>query len=51
MSPQPTKIPIYEVVANARELGVTTETQPVIYLPGFGLHAVLLVRTISIRKV
>ena len=45
MSPQPTKIPIYGVVANARELGVTTETQPVIYLPGFGLHAVLLVRT------
>jgi predicted permease len=45
MSPQPTKIPIYGVVANARELGVATETQPVIYLPGFGLHAVLLVRT------
>jgi predicted permease len=45
MSPQPQKIPIYGVVANARELGVTTEAQPVIYLPGFGLHAVLLVRT------
>jgi predicted permease len=45
MSPQPTKIPIYGVVSNARELGVTTEAQPEIYLPGFGVHAVLLVRT------
>jgi predicted permease len=45
LDPKPQKIPIYGVVSNARELGVATEAQPVIYLPGFGTHAVLLVRT------
>jgi predicted permease len=41
----PEKIPVIGVVANARDLGVDTEPQPEIYLPGFGLHAVLLVRS------
>jgi predicted permease len=45
MSPQPSSIPVVGVVANARDLGVETEPQPEIYLPGYGLHAVLLVRT------
>jgi predicted permease len=45
MTPHPTKIPVIGVVASARDLGVETEPQPEIYLPGFGLHEVLLVRT------
>jgi ABC-type antimicrobial peptide transport system permease subunit len=32
-------------VSNARDLGIDTEPEPEIYLPGFGLHAVLLVRS------
>jgi predicted permease len=45
LSPQPQKIPVIGVVANAHDLGVDTEAEPEIYLPGFGVHAVLLVRT------
>jgi predicted lysophospholipase L1 biosynthesis ABC-type transport system permease subunit len=45
MSPQPSSIPVIGVVANAHDLGVETEPQPEIYLPGYGLHAVLLVHT------
>ncbi|MGC1295196.1 MAG: ABC transporter permease [Alloacidobacterium sp.] len=45
MSSQPSSIPVIGVVANAHDLGVETEPQPEIYLPGYGLHAVLLVRT------
>ena len=45
MSPTPSKIPIVGVVANARDLGIDTEPESEIYLPGFGLHAVLLVRS------
>jgi predicted permease len=45
LSPHPQKIPVIGVVANAHDLGVETEPQPEIYLPGFGLHEVLLVRT------
>jgi predicted permease len=45
LSPQPQKIPVIGMVANAHDLGVDTEAQPEIYLPGFGVHAVLLVRT------
>jgi ABC-type antimicrobial peptide transport system permease subunit len=47
LSPQPQRIPVVGVVANAHDLGVDTEAQPELYLPGFGLHAVLLVRTIA----
>jgi predicted permease len=45
LSPQPEKVPVIGVVASAHDLGVDTESQPEIYMPGFGLHAVLLVRT------
>ncbi len=45
MSPQPVKIPVVGVVANARDLGVDTEAMPEMYLPGFGVHEVLLVRS------
>ena len=45
MSPIPSKIPVVGVVSNARDLGIGTEPEPEIYLPGFGLHAVLLVRS------
>ena len=45
MSPSPSRIPVVGVVANARDLGIDTEPEPEIYLPGFGLHAVLLVRS------
>jgi predicted permease len=45
LSAHPNKIPVIGVVANAHDLGVDTEAQPEIYLPGFGLHEVLLVRS------
>ena len=45
MSSQPSNIPVIGVVANAHDVGVEAEAQPEIYLPGYGLHAVLLVRT------
>jgi predicted permease len=45
MSPTPTKIPVVGVVSNARDLGIDTDPEPEIYLPRFGLHAVLLVRS------
>jgi ABC-type antimicrobial peptide transport system permease subunit len=47
LSPHPEKIPVIGIVSDARDLGVESEAQPEIYLPGFGLHAVLLVRTFS----
>jgi len=47
MSTTPTKIPVIGIVANSHDLGVDTQPQPEIYLPGFGLHDVLLVRTAS----
>jgi predicted permease len=45
LSPHPEKVPVIGVVANARDLGVETEAEPVLYFPGFGVHAVLLIRT------
>jgi predicted permease len=45
MSPTPSKIPVIGVVANARDLGIDSDPEPEIYLPGFGLHAILLVRS------
>jgi predicted permease len=45
LSPHPSKIPIIGVVANARDLGIHSDPEPEIYLPGFGLHAVFLVRS------
>src|SRR5580698_1215779 len=45
LTPHPDKVPVIGVVANARDLGVETEAEPVLYFPGFGVHAVLLIRT------
>lgn len=45
LSSQPTKIPVIGVVANAHDLGIDSDPEPEIYLPGFGLHEVLLVRS------
>jgi predicted permease len=45
LAPHPDKIPVIGVVANAHDLGVDTEEQPEMYLPGFALHEVLLVRS------
>jgi predicted permease len=45
LSAHPEKIPVIGVVADAHDLGVESAAQPEIYLPGFGLHAALLVRT------
>jgi predicted permease len=47
LTAHPDKIPVIGVVADAHDLGVDSEAQPEIYLPGFGLHAVLLVRTVA----
>jgi hypothetical protein len=45
LSPHPEKMPVIGVVSNAHDLGVDTEAEPVLYFPGFGTHAVLLIRT------
>jgi predicted permease len=45
LSAQPQKIPIIGIVSDAHDLGIETEPQPEIYLAGFGVHEVLLVRT------
>ena len=45
LSPHPSKIPVIGIVSNARDLGVQTDPQPEIYLPGYGVHEVLMVRT------
>jgi predicted permease len=45
LSPHPVKMPIIGVVTDAHDLGVETDAEPVIYFTGFGLHAVLLIRT------
>jgi predicted permease len=47
LTSHPDKIPVVGVVADAHDLGIESEVQPEIYLPGFGLHAVLLVRTVG----
>jgi predicted permease len=45
LDPHPDKVPVIGVVSNARDLGVETDAEPVLYFPGFGLHAVLFIRT------
>ena len=45
LSPHPDKIPVIGVVQNARDLGVATEPEPEIYFPGYGTHAVVLIRS------
>lgn len=45
LSAHPQKIPVIGVVADAHDLGVDSPAQPEVSLPGFGLHAALLIRT------
>ena len=45
LSPHPDKMPVIGVVSNAHDLGVETEAEPELYFPGYGLHAVVLIRT------
>jgi predicted permease len=45
LSPHPVKMPVIGVVSDAHDLGVGTEAEPVLYFPGFDVHAVLLIRT------
>jgi len=45
MTPQPVHWPVIGVVTDARDLGVDSEAQPELYMPGYGLHAVVLVRS------
>jgi predicted permease len=45
LSPHPDVTPVIGVVADAHDLGVDRNPQPELYIPGFGLHAVLLVRS------
>lgn len=45
LSPRPDVIPVIGVVADAHDIGVDREAQAELYIPGFGLHAVLLVRS------
>jgi predicted permease len=45
VTPHPEKVPVIGVVSDARDLGVETEAEPVLYFPGFGVHAVILIRT------
>ncbi len=47
LSPKPTSVPVIGVVASAHEVGVGKEPPPEIFLPGFGVHEVLLLRTAS----
>ena len=49
-SPQPQKMPVIGVVSNAHDLGVATEAEPELYFSGFGVHAVLLIRTFTDPK-
>lgn len=47
LSPKPTSVPVIGVVTSAHEVGVANESPPEIFLPGFGVHEVLLLRTVS----
>ena len=47
LSPHPQKIAVIGIVSDAHDLGVESDAQPEMYLPGFGLHGVLLVRTFA----
>jgi predicted permease len=45
LSPKPTSVPVVGVVTDAHEVGIEMAPPPEIFLPGFGLHEVVLVRT------
>ncbi|MGC2108779.1 MAG: ABC transporter permease [Candidatus Korobacteraceae bacterium] len=44
-TPHPTAVPVIGVVGDAKDLGVDTETEPVIYTAGYPNGQILLVRT------
>jgi predicted permease len=44
LSPQPTSIAVIGVVSNAHDLGISMASPPEIFLPGFGVHEVILIR-------
>jgi predicted permease len=50
LSPHPEKVPVIGVVTDAHDLGVESQAEPVLYFPGFDLHVVLLIRTITDPK-
>jgi ABC-type antimicrobial peptide transport system permease subunit len=45
LTPHPVKMPVIGVASDTHDLGVGTEAEPVLYFPGFDVHAVLLIRT------
>jgi predicted permease len=45
MTPQPTKFPVIGVVSDAHDLGVDAQAEPELFMPGYGLHAVVLMRS------
>jgi predicted permease len=45
LSAKPDVVPVIGVVSDAHDVGVDTAAQPEIYIPGYGLHAVVLVRS------
>jgi len=45
LSASPDRFPVVGVVSDAHEVGVDAEAEPEFYIPGFGLHAVVLVRS------
>jgi len=45
MSKSPVKIPVVGVVSNAHDLGIESDPQPELYLPGFNTHGALMVRS------
>jgi predicted permease len=45
LSPHPTSVPVIGVVSSAHEVGIQADPPPEIFLPGFGVHEVLVVRT------
>ena len=45
LTAHPEKVPVIGVVSDARDLGVEVEAEPVLYLPGYEVHAVVLIRT------
>jgi predicted permease len=45
LGPHPEKMPVVGVFTDAHDLGVESEAEPVLYFPGFEVHAVLLIRT------
>jgi predicted permease len=47
LSAHPEKFPVIGVVSDAHDLGVETDAEPEFYVPGFGLHAVVLVRSVN----